>query len=334
MEYRGTKASLAGRISNITGISEKILLHKQTLSTVSVAQKMSWASGRNTTRIEDAAYCMMGIFGVHLSLRYGEEHRAFRHLQEVIISSVPDLSVFAWRRQAPSAAQTDDQPRRKYCGVLATEPRDYAQSGSFSKKKPFARHELLSLNGAIMAKIQLFVETTQKAGYRYLLPLDCCYDSRPEVTICVRLRKCGYNEFVREDPYGIVGFVWPLLSPIIPANRYLLPDTTTQEWGGMESNNISEPAMNMDLISQNRSHAIQLELPVGMWLHMLDIWPGYRFDGEDQAFNLTGPNFEHDASMLRLRGGILSRFGEPIEVDFECVFCTLGCSSTDENNPP
>jgi len=334
VEYRGTKASLAGRISNITGISEKILLHKQTLSTVSVAQKMSWASGRNTTRIEDAAYCMMGIFGVHLSLRYGEEHRAFRHLQEVIISSVPDLSVFAWRRQAPSAAQTDDQPRRKYCGVLATEPRDYAQSGSFSKKKPFARHELLSLNGAIMAKIQLFVETTQKAGYRYLLPLDCCYDSRPEVTICVRLRKCGYNEFVREDPYGIVGFVWPLLSPIIPANRYLLPDTTTQEWGGMESNNISEPAMNMDLISQNRSHAIQLELPVGMWLHMLDIWPGYRFDGEDQAFNLTGPNFEHDASMLRLRGGILSRFGEPIEVDFECVFCTLGCSSTDENNPP
>ena len=311
MEYRGTKASLVGRISNITGISEKILLHKQTLSTVSVAQKMSWASGRNTTRIEDAAYCMMGIFGVHLSLRYGEEHRAFRRLQEVIISSVPE-----------------------YCGVLATEPRDYAQSGSFSKKKLFARHELLSLNGAIMAKIQLFVETTQKAGYRYLLPLDCCYDSRPEVTLCVRLRKCGYNEFVREDPYGIVGFVRPLLSPIIPANRYLLPDTTTQEWGGMESNNISEPAMNMDLISQNRSHAIQLELPVGMWLHMLDIWPGYRFDGEDQAFNLTGPNFEHDASMLRLRGSILSRFGEPIEVDFECVFCTLGCSSTDENNPP
>ena len=332
--YRGAKAGLVERLSSITGISEGILLHSQALSTVSVAQKMSWASGRNTTRIEDTAYCMMGIFGVHLSLRYGEEHRAFRRLQEAIISSVLDLSVFAWRRQAPATAPTDDRPRREYCGVLATEPRDYAESGSFSKRKPFARHELLSMNGAIMAKIQLFVETTQKAGYRYLLPLDCCYDSRPEVTLCVRLRKCGYNEFVREDPYGVVEFLRPLLSPIILANRYLLPDTTTQEWGSADPSNTPESAMNMDLVGQNRSRAIQLELPVGMWLHTIDVWPGYRFDGEDRAFYLTGPNFAHDASIQRLRGGVLSSFGEHIKVNFECVFCTLGWSSTDEDNPP
>ena len=38
--------------------------------------------------------------------------------------------------------------------------------------------------------------------------------------------------------------------------------------------------------------------------------------------------------MLRLRGGVRSSFGERIKVNFECVFCTLGWSSTDENNPP
>jgi len=35
-----------------------------------VAQIMSWASGRETTRSEDAAYCLMGLFGVNMPLLY------------------------------------------------------------------------------------------------------------------------------------------------------------------------------------------------------------------------------------------------------------------------
>ena len=332
---RGTKEDLVGRISSITTISESILLHRQRLSAVSVAQKMSWASGRNTTRMEDKAYCLLGIFGVNLSLRYGEERGAFRRLQEAIISSVPDLSVFAWRKQRQVSSGPKTRQRREYCGVLATDPRDFAAADPLLKKKPFARHELLSLNGAIMAKIQLCIETSQKAGYRYLLPLDCSYASKPDVTLCVRLRKCGYSEFVREDPYSIVEFSRPLLSPIITRNRYLLPDTSTQEWGDTEGASPEEvAAADLDVIGQSRSHAIQLELPLGMWLHMIDIDPGYRFDGEDRVFYLTGHNTEHDSSLVRLRGGILSPFGEPIKINFECMFFASGWSSTDPDNPP
>src|SRR6266480_713025 len=94
---RGTKRELVEDLSRITGINTKILLHAQRLSSVAVAQKMSWAANRKTTRVEDAAYCLLGIFNVNMPLLYGEEEKAFRRLQEEIIRSTSDFSIFAWR---------------------------------------------------------------------------------------------------------------------------------------------------------------------------------------------------------------------------------------------
>ncbi|OLN97215.1 Vegetative incompatibility protein HET-E-1-like protein 3 [Colletotrichum chlorophyti] len=47
---------------------------------MSVAEKMRWAAHRTTTRIEDMAYCLLGIFGVNLPLIYGEGEKAFQRL--------------------------------------------------------------------------------------------------------------------------------------------------------------------------------------------------------------------------------------------------------------
>jgi hypothetical protein len=58
---------------------------------------MSWASKRVTTRTEDIAYCLIGIFGANLPLLYGEGERAFIRLQEEIMRSSDDQSLFAWR---------------------------------------------------------------------------------------------------------------------------------------------------------------------------------------------------------------------------------------------
>ncbi|KAK4125182.1 HET-domain-containing protein [Parathielavia appendiculata] len=116
---RGTKEDLAERLSHITGIDRDILLHRRRLSSVSVAQKMSWAAGRQTTRVEDSAYCLLGIFGVHHPFIYGEGKRAFRRLQDTIVSSVPDLSIFAWKLE-PSLATTASKPqRREYSGNIS-----------------------------------------------------------------------------------------------------------------------------------------------------------------------------------------------------------------------
>jgi hypothetical protein len=75
----GTKSSLRRVISEITGIPIGILFGDD-LERASVAQKMSWAAKRETSRIEDRAYCLMGIFGIHMPLLYGEGHRAFVRL--------------------------------------------------------------------------------------------------------------------------------------------------------------------------------------------------------------------------------------------------------------
>jgi hypothetical protein len=62
-----------------------------------VAQKMSWASKRGTTRIEDRAYSLMDLFGVNMPLSYEEGENAFIRLQLGILRTSDDESIFAWR---------------------------------------------------------------------------------------------------------------------------------------------------------------------------------------------------------------------------------------------
>ena len=92
----GTKHSLAREISAITGIDQLVLLTSD-LKDISVAKKMSWAAHRETTRPEDRAYSLMGIFDVHMPTIYGEGDKAFIRLQEEIIKKSSDQSIFAWR---------------------------------------------------------------------------------------------------------------------------------------------------------------------------------------------------------------------------------------------
>lgn len=61
-----------------------------------VAQKLSWASERQTTRVEDEAYCLMGIFNVNMPLIYGEGRKALQRLQQEILSQSEDLSFLLW----------------------------------------------------------------------------------------------------------------------------------------------------------------------------------------------------------------------------------------------
>jgi hypothetical protein len=41
-------------------------------SMCNAAEKMSWAARRQTSRIEDTAYCLMGLFNINMPLLYGE----------------------------------------------------------------------------------------------------------------------------------------------------------------------------------------------------------------------------------------------------------------------
>lgn len=63
----GAKADMVDQISNITGI-ERGFLRGAELGLASVAKRMSWAAERITTRIEDQAYCLLGIFDVFMPM--------------------------------------------------------------------------------------------------------------------------------------------------------------------------------------------------------------------------------------------------------------------------
>ncbi|KAI0687933.1 heterokaryon incompatibility protein-domain-containing protein [Cerioporus squamosus] len=95
----GTKATLYELIEEITGINVGVLVFTQELADVSVACRMSWASSRQTTRLEDEAYSLMGIFGVHMTTIYGEGRMAFRRLQEEILRQIDDHTLFVWGRR-------------------------------------------------------------------------------------------------------------------------------------------------------------------------------------------------------------------------------------------
>ncbi|KAM5541655.1 hypothetical protein V8D89_004845 [Ganoderma adspersum] len=93
----GSKAALAPLVEDATGISTAVLMLEEPLSAVPVARRMSWAASRETTRAEDRAYSLFGIFNVQLPTIYGEGgERAFVRLQEEILRNIPDQSIFAW----------------------------------------------------------------------------------------------------------------------------------------------------------------------------------------------------------------------------------------------
>ncbi|OQV05548.1 NACHT domain-containing protein [Cladophialophora immunda] len=80
----GSKSSLEKHIHNITGIPLPAL-RGSPLSDFSIPERMAWIEKRDTTRKEDKAYSLLGIFDVQMPLIYGEgEKNAFRRLREEI----------------------------------------------------------------------------------------------------------------------------------------------------------------------------------------------------------------------------------------------------------
>ncbi|KAF1932668.1 HET-domain-containing protein [Didymella exigua CBS 183.55] len=115
----GSRSSRVQEIADITRISIKALEGKA-LSHFSVDERMSWTNGRNTTRVEDMAYSLLGIFDIQMSLFYGEgREKAFRRLHKEIKNSqeggeVGDVALrsdyFEFVSQVPTMLhETNDQ---------------------------------------------------------------------------------------------------------------------------------------------------------------------------------------------------------------------------------
>jgi hypothetical protein len=67
----GDKQSLVQTLHGITGIAVAAL-GGTSIDSFTVDERMSWAEGRDTTRGEDAAYSLLGIFDIQMPVLYGE----------------------------------------------------------------------------------------------------------------------------------------------------------------------------------------------------------------------------------------------------------------------
>ena len=148
-KFYGTKSDLQLELANITGIEQYILAYRDTtdreklLARISVAQKFSWASRRNTTRVEDEAYCLLGVLGINMPLLYGEGKRAFRRLQEEIIRTSADQSIFAWRETGTGISLQGGG--RAMGNFLAHSVREFSESGDICTSRFFESQQVLDV---------------------------------------------------------------------------------------------------------------------------------------------------------------------------------------------
>ncbi|PGH07613.1 hypothetical protein GX51_01621 [Blastomyces parvus] len=114
----GSKVDLKDEISAITRIPVPVLIGALAPQDVSIAQRMSWASHRVTTKVEDIAYSLLKLFDVNMPILYGEKEKAFIRLQEEIMKQSDDQTLFAWKIS----------DSRTYHGLFAKSPAAFADS--------------------------------------------------------------------------------------------------------------------------------------------------------------------------------------------------------------
>ncbi|KAF1825557.1 HET-domain-containing protein [Dissoconium aciculare CBS 342.82] len=132
-QHIGNKLDLMSQIREITKIDQRVLVDAAVLPSICVARKMSWAANRQTTRTEDTAYCLMGIFDVNMPLLYGEGRKAFQRLQEEILKKSNDFSILLWH---PSLSSNDreeiitEYDHNRYTSILADSPACFSAGSS------------------------------------------------------------------------------------------------------------------------------------------------------------------------------------------------------------
>ncbi|RYP62438.1 hypothetical protein DL771_009728 [Monosporascus sp. 5C6A] len=234
-KFVGDKSSLTAVITGITNIDQTVLTDSSILYSIPVARRMSWASRRTTTRVEDIAYCLLGIFDVNMPMLYGEGDKAFLRLQEEIIKRSNDLSIFccSWTAEgrdltspglpsggsaAPitdgrdnyensesesesySAGEVVYGSRLPYRDLFARSPKGFINCGKLVYARPGTlptQSFSLTNNGVHFRKTELLVTAVDQHSKCYIMSLNCFKHDGSEKECEIVLRKVGPACFVR-----------------------------------------------------------------------------------------------------------------------------------------
>ena len=195
--FLGTKSDHCGVLSQMTMI-HKEALDGRALERFSIAQRMSWASSRTTTRPEDLAYCLLGLFDVNLPLLYGEGgERAFLRLQEELMRGSDDHTIFAWTQRHVG--------RRKMHGLLAESPADFALAANIV---PHGDLQVSNPYSVTNSGLQITLPITQEGRGHFLRQakdyvafLDCIDEKYRDKWVTLRLIRLSpqSDQYARYD---------------------------------------------------------------------------------------------------------------------------------------
>ena len=179
------------RIGSRDGLREHIeqatWINLSTWTSACVAAKMSWLAHRKTSRGEDIAYCMLGLFDVNMPLLYGEgATKAFVRLQLEIIRKSDDESIFAWLQPLETWNPTVPVPvgLEVPVGLIALSPQRFADSGGVyidqgmcQQRRPYA----MTNKGLSFEYPTVRLKSLPVLGLVQprALALNCCKSSRP-----------------------------------------------------------------------------------------------------------------------------------------------------------
>ena len=274
-DFKGAKSDLVvvEQLSRITGIPSDVLGKKdeRALRRTCLGQRMSWAASRQTSREEDIAYCLLGIFDVHMPMLYGEGRNAFLRLQEEILKHSTDLSIFGW------TDTSQDHFKQEYRGLLSRHPREFHRlkkcqllSSQFENT-----NEIAMTNKGVRFNTSLFLPAFEgtladNVGVSFM-DLNCLIDGKPRGILLQRFS----GVYARVLPGS-----WIKMSNLMrrsePRTLYITRDV----------DRVMEYEYNTDLVAGVK---VQLKAHLDSYfLEIVDAWPSKIFDEVKSTFLYSG----------------------------------------------
>jgi ankyrin repeat protein len=283
--FIGTRSRLSSSIERITHIPGPVLEGWQRVHDTSVAQRMSWAANRSTKEREDIAYCLLGLFGVNMSMIYGEgAEKAFARLQQEIMKSVRDISILAWGYQVPSRPAPKIEGRfGGSAGALARSPFEFRGCRNIILRQSYAGPvDSLEVRGGYLS-VQLPVYDLEG---RTFAVLDCCPDDRTGMSLAVPIRpdpskrSADHEYWIRERSVDVKEV--PKSSGAVKT-IYVL---------GERSDEATLPS--------NRRHWFRIAEIAGDELELADVYPPWSRQEQPGVISTYG-----DATEMGIRGRVL-----------------------------
>ena len=198
---------LTAAVSQKTGIEPAYLNKLVSLNDASIAKRMSWAAPRRTTRVEDRAYCLLGLFSVNMLPIYGEGRKAFTRLQEEIVRRSSDQSIFVWEYVADDNPDGVPEDTRETAGMFAAHAGCFPSRHGSQEKIERVQHPSAITNIGLKLKCPTWEVrwhsihdpacTLRIVKLNYGFSFDSAQESGPVELLILECRHHGFPEVYR-----------------------------------------------------------------------------------------------------------------------------------------